>query len=71
MDCELLDWLHRYTFPEESRYVDLEYAGRAYGLFAEQMKKSATSRAVIFGTIHREATLLLMNMNTGDGFSVL
>lgn len=67
MDCELLDWLHRYTFPEEARYVDLEYAGRAYGLFAEQMKKSATSRAVIFGTIHREATLLLMEMMEATG----
>jgi len=67
MDCELLDWLHRYTFPEEARYVDLDYAARAYGLFAEQMKKSATSRAVIFGTIHREATLLLMDLMEETG----
>lgn len=26
MDLELLDWLYKYTFPEESKYEDLEYA---------------------------------------------
>ncbi len=67
MDCELLEWLKRYTFPEEARYVDLDYATRAYSLFAKQMKKSATTRAVIFGTVHREATLLLMDLMEETG----
>ena len=26
LDLELLDWLYKYTFPEESKYEDLEYA---------------------------------------------
>lgn len=26
MDLELLEWLNTYTFPEESKYADLEYA---------------------------------------------
>ena len=26
MDLELLDWLNTYTFPEEGKYVDIEYA---------------------------------------------
>ena len=26
MDLELMDWLNRYTFPEEEKYVDLDYA---------------------------------------------
>ena len=26
MDLELMDWLSRYTFPEEEKYEDLEYA---------------------------------------------
>lgn len=67
MDCELLQWLRQYTFPEEARYADLDYASRAYRLFAEQMKKSATSRAVVFGTIHRDATLLLMDLMETTG----
>ena len=30
MDMELLEWLNTYTFPEESKYKELEYADRAY-----------------------------------------
>ena len=33
MDLELLEWLNTYTFPEESKYADLEYADRAYTSF--------------------------------------
>jgi len=60
MDLELLEWLSTYTFPEESRYSDLEYASRAYDIFVNDLRRSGTGRAVIFGTIHRQATLLLM-----------
>ena len=62
MDMELLEWLETNTFPEESKYKDAEYAKKAYGMFAEQLKKSATVRACIFGTIHNEATLILMDL---------
>lgn len=61
MDEELLDWLKKYTFVEESKYADLEYARRAYGMFADQLKKSATTRVSVFGTMHREATVVLMD----------
>lgn len=62
MDLELLDWLNTYTFPEESKYADLEYASRAYRIFADDIKHSATTRAVIFGTLHKQATELLMDL---------
>ena len=67
MDCELLDWLKLYAFPEEAKYSDTDYAARAYGIFADNMKRSATTRAVIFGTVHREATLLLMDLMEAAG----
>ena len=60
MDMELLDWLNTYTFPEESKYADMDYANKAYDIFVEDLLNSATTRAVIFGTIHNEATLALM-----------
>ncbi len=62
MDRELLEWLNAYTFPEESRYSDPEYAGRAYRIFVEELQKGATTRAVIFATAHVGATLLLMEL---------
>ena len=60
MDLELLDWLDTHTFPEESKYADLEYADRAYTMFADALHRSATTRACVFATIHLPATKLLM-----------
>ena len=48
MDLELMDWLNRYTFPEEEKYEDLEYAEKAYGMFVDALKKGATSVAPFF-----------------------
>ncbi len=71
MDLELLDWLNTNTFPEEAKYEDLEYAKKAYGIFAEAMKKSATTRACIFGTIQRPATELLMDLMEETGLKTM
>lgn len=60
MDLELIDWLNTYTFVEEAKYNDVRYAEQAYDIFVEDLRNSATTRACIFGTIHTEATLLLM-----------
>lgn len=61
MDEELLDWLSKYTFVEESKYEDDEYADKAYSMFADSMKASATTRVSVFATMHRKATMILMD----------
>ena len=60
MDLELLDWLERYTFPEEAKYKDIDYAKKGYEIFVNDIKKGATTRACIFATIHPDATIELM-----------
>ncbi len=60
LDLELLDWLERYTFREEAKFADLAYAEAAYNLFCTDLRQSVTTRACVFGTLHKEATLLLM-----------
>ena len=67
MDLELLDWLNTYTFPQEARYADLDYADRAYGIFTRALRRSATTRAVMFATIHSPATTLLMEKMEATG----
>lgn len=62
MDMELLDWLEENAFPEEARFADPAYAAAAYRVFAEELTRSATTRASIFATVHRPATLLLMDL---------
>ena len=61
MDMELLDWLNTHTFPEEAKYAELSYADRAYTQFADHLRRSVTTRAAVFGTIHVPATELLMD----------
>lgn len=71
MDLELLDWLNTRTFPEEARYSDREYARNAYRIFAEDMKRGGTTRACIFGTLHREATVELMDLMEATGLKTM
>lgn len=71
MDLELLDWLNTNTFPEESKYRDLDYAKKAYEIFAAAMKKGATTRACIFATIHNPATELLMDLMEETGIRTM
>lgn len=60
MDLELIEWLNVHTFPEESKYGDLDYAHRTYEYFAKKINKSATTRINVFATIHRKGTEVLM-----------
>lgn len=67
MDLELMDWLNNYTFPEEEKYAYLDYANKAYNMFVDDLKNSATSRASVFATRHRDATTLLMGLLEKSG----
>ena len=67
MDLELLQWLDSYTFPEESKYASLDYARLAYQDFVDVLLHGATTRALIFATVHLPATLLLMDMLEQSG----
>ena len=67
MDRELLSWLETYTFPEEAKYADLSYAGKAYRMFADELTKGFTTRACVFATSHKDATLLLMRLFEESG----
>ena len=69
MDLELLDWLNTHTFPEEAHYADPSYAERAYDIFASDLRRSPTTRAVVFGTMHVEATELLMDKLEATGLA--
>ncbi|MCL2856465.1 MAG: amidohydrolase family protein [Oscillospiraceae bacterium] len=71
MDLELLDWLSTHTFPEESRYAELDYADKAYSAFVDNLKRGSTTRAGVFATIHAPATLLLMEKLEHSGLVTL
>ena len=71
MDLELLDWLKTYTFREEAKYADLEYAKRAYAAVVRDMLKGPNTRVCLFATVHLPATELLMDMLEESGLVCL
>lgn len=66
-DVELLEWLEQHAFPEESKYKDLKYAKKAYSIFVKDLKNSFTTRASLFATLHKDATLELMKQLENAG----
>jgi len=67
MDLELIDWLNACAYPEEKKFADLKYARRAYGRFADALRRSFTARFCCFATLHAPATLLLAELLENAG----
>ncbi|AHM57448.1 guanine deaminase GuaD [Peptoclostridium acidaminophilum DSM 3953] len=67
MDRELLPWLENYTFPEESRFKDKEYARSVYSAFIREIWKQGTTRIAVYSTVHKSAALQLMELFEKSG----
>lgn len=50
---DLLDWLTRFTFPEESRYADAAYAQAAAEVFLKRLFAHGTTSALAFCSVHK------------------
>jgi guanine deaminase len=62
LDVPLEVWLHKYTFPLEARYQDVDFARRAYGLLVGDLIANGTTTALYFATVHTEATCTLVDI---------
>jgi guanine deaminase len=51
---DLLDWLSRFTFPEEARYGDDDYAAAAAEKFLDRLVTHGTTSAMVFSSVHRQ-----------------
>ncbi len=50
---DLLDWLTRYTFPEEARYSDPDYANARARVFLNYLFANGTTSALAFCSVHK------------------
>ncbi|MCJ8325066.1 MAG: guanine deaminase [Hyphomicrobiales bacterium] len=57
----LLDWLTRFTFKEEARYVDAGHATDAAEHFLDFLLAHGTTSAMAFSSVHKGATDILFN----------
>ncbi len=55
-DGELFDWLRKYVFPAEDRFADTTYAKKVSRAFFHDLRRSGTTTAAIWSTVHEEAT---------------
>src|SRR5215470_7644734 len=53
---ELLTWLNTYTYPEEARFADPEYAATVTRKFFDALVANGTTAAAIYSSVHEEAT---------------
>lgn len=64
----LLEWLNRYTFPTERKFEDPEHARRVARAFYDVLLRHGTLSALIFSTVHRQATDIFFEEAERSGF---
>lgn len=64
----LLEWLNRYTFPTERKFEDPAHARRIATAFFDELLRNGTLGALIFSTIHAEATDIFFTEAERRGF---
>lgn len=52
---QLLEWLERYTFPEERRFSDPAHAAEVAHFFLDELLRNGTTTAMVYATVHPQA----------------
>jgi guanine deaminase len=53
---ELLQWLNEYTYPEEARFANDQYAAKVAKEFFDALVAHGTTTAVVYSSVHEHAT---------------
>jgi guanine deaminase len=53
--AQLLEWLEKYTFPEEIKFADRAHADAAAKFFLDRLLENGTTTASVFCTVHPES----------------
>jgi guanine deaminase len=67
----LLEWLNRYTFPTEAKFSDPEHAQTIARAFFDELLHNGTLCALVFSTIHFEATDIFFAEAERRGFRAI
>jgi guanine deaminase len=64
----LLEWLNRYTFPTEAKFSDVNHARLIASTLYDELLRNGTLTALIFSTIHHDATDIFFEEAERRGF---
>jgi guanine deaminase len=67
----LLEWLQRYTLPEEAKFSDVEYARTIAGEFVSALAAHGTTTALVFGSHFVPATAALFEAANACGIRIV
>ncbi len=67
----LLEWLNRYTFPTEAKFANPTHASAVAEMFFQELLANGTLSALIFSTIHFEATEIFFREAGRRGFRAI
>lgn len=67
LNYSLMDWLFDCIFSEEAKFNDIEYAKTVYAEVIKKLWQFGSTRSVIFTTIHKNSTKLLLDMLIESG----
>ena len=67
----LLEWLNRYTFPTERKFEDPVHARTVAKAFYGELLRNGTLTALVFSTIHFEATSIFFEEAENHGFRAI
>lgn len=52
---QLMDWLHRYTYPEELKFVDKSLCLQVSSFFFDELLRNGTTTALVLPTVHEQS----------------
>ena len=67
----LLEWLERYTFPEERRFADGAHAAEVAEFSINEMLRNGTTTSMVFATVHKSSVDAIMSAAKSRGLCMI
>lgn len=68
---QVLEWLERYTFPEERRFADEAHAREVAEFTVKEMLRNGTTTSMVFATVHKSSVDAIMRAAESRGLCLI
>ncbi|MEM9028272.1 MAG: guanine deaminase [Pseudomonadota bacterium] len=68
--ARLFDWLNTYTFPEELKFSDPQYASTIAERFLDELARNGTTSACVYATVHSASVTALFEAAEARGIRI-
>ncbi len=67
----LLDWLEKYAYPAERKFVDANYAREVAEFFVQELLRNGTTTACVFATVHPQSVEAIFEAASKAGMRLI